>query len=256
MDAISIPDLLHTGGIAKMTQSTLFCDFDGPIVDVSERYYQTYRCGLAQMQATGGDLSIRHLSKAQFWTFKQNRVPDRQIAHWSGLEGDHIDTFLDRVSALVNHPSLLVHDQLQARAYAGLSMLHQSGVRVVIVTLRPPDQVMAFLARHGLEHTISDLYGMPTDQAAYRNQTHHKIERLQAAVAAQTRQGYDLSHPWMIGDTEADIMAGQALGLDTVAVTCGIRSQSYLQSFRPTHLMPDLWTAAQCLQQQVLLGRR
>ena len=29
-----------------MTKQVVFCDFDGPIVDVSERYYQTYRQGL------------------------------------------------------------------------------------------------------------------------------------------------------------------------------------------------------------------
>ncbi|MEB3289709.1 MAG: HAD hydrolase-like protein [Leptolyngbya sp.] len=243
-----------------MTQSTLFCDFDGPIVDVSERYYRTYRRGLERLQAlavaTGGEIPIRYLSKAQFWTFKQNRVPDRQIAHWSGLEGPQIDAFLEQVSHLVNHPSLLIHDQLQGKAQAGLSMLQQGGVRVVIVTLRPPEQVVSFLARHGLEQAISDLYGMPTDQAAYQNQTHHKIERLQAAMATQKSRGYDLTHAWMIGDTEADIMAGQALGIETVAVTCGIRSQSYLQSFQPTYLLPNLWTAAQRLQQQVMLGRR
>lgn len=241
-----------------MTHSTLFCDFDGPIVDVSERYYMTYRRGLEQMQtmALNDGMPIRHLSKAQFWTFKQNRVPDRQIALWSGLEGHQIDIFLDLVSGLVNHPSLLIHDQLQAKAYEGLSMLQQCGVRVVLVTLRPPDQVMQFLSRHGLDQAISDLYGMPTAQAAYQNQVHHKLERLQAAVSAQRRQGYLLQGAWMIGDTEADIMAGQALAMDTVAVTCGIRSQSYLQSFRPTHLMPDLWTAAQHLQQQAMLGRR
>ncbi|QQE64676.1 hypothetical protein GFS31_13570 [Leptolyngbya sp. BL0902] len=243
-----------------MTHSTIFCDFDGPIADVSERYYLTYRQGLDHLQAitiaTGDELPIRHLSKAQFWTFKQNRVPDRQIAHWSGLEGSQIDTFLDLVSGLVNHPSLLRHDQLQANAYAGLSMLQQCGVRVVLVTLRPPDQVMQFLAHHGLENTISDLYGMSATQAAYQNQVHHKLERLQTAIAAQQRQGYALTATLMIGDTEADILAGQALGMDTVAVTCGIRSQSYLQSLRPTHLVPDLWTAAQCLQQQATLGRR
>lgn len=241
-----------------MTQSTIFCDFDGPIVDVSERYYMTYRQGLEHMQAMtdGGAGSIRYLSKAQFWTFKQNRIPDRQIAHWSGLEGPQIDGFLDLVSGLVNHPSLLSYDQMQANAYAGLSIFQQCGVRVVLVTLRPPDQVMQFLAQHRLEGGISDLYGMPTAQAVYQNHAHHKIERLQSAMANQKRLGYNLQHAWMIGDTEADIMAGQALGIETVAVTCGIRSQSYLQSFRPTHLMPDLWTAAQRLQQQVMLGHR
>lgn len=243
-----------------MSAITIFCDFDGPIADVSERYYATYRQGLAwvqtQAQLQNEQVSIRYLPKSQFWTFKQNRVPDRQIAHWSGLEGGYIDAFLAQVNRIVNNAALLNHDQVQPQARVGLELLHQCGVRVVLVTLRPPDQVMQFLDQHDLRWAVSDLYGMPRVDAAYKNQASHKIERLGAAIATQQRQGYDLRHSWMIGDTEADIMAGQTLGIDTVAVTCGIRSSSYLQSFRPTHLLPDLWTACQKIQQRAILARR
>lgn len=243
-----------------MSAITIFCDFDGPIADVSERYYATYRQGLAWVQANaqtqGNPVTVRYLSKSQFWTFKQNRVPDRQIAHWSGLDGANIDTFLAQVSRIVNQSALLDHDQVQPQARAGLDLLRQCQVRVVLVTLRPPNQVMDFLDQHDLRWAISDLYGMPQVDAAYTNQVNHKVERLQAAIATQQRQGYDLHQSWMVGDTEADIMAGQTLGLETVAVTCGIRSSSYLQGFRPTHLLPDLWTACQKLQQRVTLGGR
>ncbi len=242
-----------------MSTITIFCDFDGPIADVSERYYATYCQGLAwsqaNAQAQGDPLTVRYLSKSQFWTFKQNRLPDRQIAHWSGLNGPQIDAFLAQVSRIVNQTTLLDHDQVQPQARAGLHILHQCGVRVVLVTLRPPDQVLEFLAQHDLEWAVSDLYGMPHAEAAYNNQASHKVDLLRTAIATQTRQGYDLSQAWMIGDTEADIMAGQTLGIDTVAVTCGIRSSSYLQGFRPTHLLPDLWTTCQRLQQRVTLKR-
>jgi phosphoglycolate phosphatase len=243
-----------------MPQPTLFCDFDGPIVDVSERYYATYRQGLSQIEATaqqqGNPIDVRYLSKSQFWIFKQNRVPDRQIAHWSGLNSSQIDAFLVKVGQIVNHASLLNHDRLQPTAHQALTMLHQCGVRVVLVTLRPSAQVMEVLRTHRLDWAIHDLFGMDEASAAYANQANHKIERLQTAIAAQKRQGYALNHAWMIGDTEADIMAGQASGIDTIAVTCGIRSRSYLKGFRPTHLLPDLWSAAQKLQQRVMLERR
>ncbi|MGB3136939.1 MAG: HAD hydrolase-like protein [Nodosilinea sp.] len=243
-----------------MSSITIFCDFDGPIADVSERYYATYRQGLewvqAQAQSRGAETSVRYLSKSQFWTFKQNRVPDRQIAHWSGLEAAQIDAFLGQVSRIVNHAALLDRDQVQPQARSGLELLRQCGARVVLVTLRPPNQVAQFLDQHDLHWAISDLYGMPELDAAYTNQASHKVERLQAAIAAQQRHGYDLRHAWMIGDTEADIMAGQSLGIDTVALTCGIRSSSYLQSFRPTHLLPDLWTACQRIQQRAIFARR
>lgn len=240
-----------------MAESTIFCDFDGPIVDVSERYYATYCSALTQVKDSCNGVQasrLRYLSKSRFWTFKQNRLPDHQIAHWSGLEGPNIDHFLAEVSRIVNHQSLLHYDRLQPRARDGLDILRQCSIRVVLVTLRSPDQVIEFLRRHQLEWAIADLFGMDSAEVAYRNQANHKIERLQAAMAVQHRHGYNLRDAWMIGDTEADIMAGQTLNMDTVAVTCGIRSRSYLQTFQPTQLIPDLWSAAQRLQQRITLG--
>lgn len=246
-----------------MSQPTIFCDFDGPIVDVSHRYYATYLGALAKFnalvqvegnQVEGKPSTIRHLSKTQFWTFKQNRIPDRQIAHWSGLEGDNIDRFLAEVSYSVNHASLLHYDRLQPRVREGLDIINQCGLRVVLVTLRSPKQVRDFLHRHQLEWAIADLFGMEAVDSAYGNRPDHKVERLQTAMAKQSSQGYNLRHALMIGDTEADIMAGQTLGIDTVAVTCGIRSSNYLQSFRPTRLSPDLWSVAQMLQRRTVLS--
>ncbi|WP_225852862.1 hypothetical protein, partial [Haemophilus parainfluenzae] len=70
-------------------------------MDVSERYYATYKLGLETLchdyERLGQPITVRYLSQSQFWTFKKNRIPDRQIAHWSGLEGAQIDQFLDRV---------------------------------------------------------------------------------------------------------------------------------------------------------------
>ncbi|MFM7528513.1 MAG: HAD family hydrolase [Nodosilinea sp.] len=239
-----------------MTLSTIFCDFDGPIVDVSDRYYATYEQVLrwveGQCLAAGEAISIRRLTKSQFWTFKQNRVPDRQIAHWSGLEGKHIDAFLGRVSQMVNHPGLLGHDCIQPRAHEALTLLRQCQIRVVVVTLRCPGQVRRFLAQQNLAWAVSDLFGMDSLGAAYTNQANHKVERLQAATTAQRQQGYCLQQSYMVGDTEADIMAGQALGMDTVALTCGIRSSNYLQDFRPSYVMSDLWAVAQYLQREKL----
>ena len=125
-----------------MSQTTIFCDFDGPIVDVSHRYYATYRGALAKLdtliQAEGKPSTIRYLSQTQFWTFKQNRIPDRQIAHWSGLVGEDIDRFLAEVSQRVNQASLLHYDLLQPKARDSLEIINQCDIRVVLVTLRPP----------------------------------------------------------------------------------------------------------------------
>lgn len=238
------PEPLQSGAV-------LFCDFDGPIADVSERYYNTYLSALLATQAAytagGIHLAVRRLTKAQFWHMKQNRVPDTTIADWSGLSGAETRYFLERVEELVNQPTLLHQDQLQAGAKAALIALHTLGVTVSIVTLRQSSQVWDFLHQYDLTRVIHQVYGAEDTAAAYPNRVEHKVVRLREAIADQHRLGRSTSASWMIGDTEADICAGQAAGLPTVALTCGIRSAGYLKGFQPTRIHRDLYATTEFL---------
>lgn len=231
--------------------STLFCDFDGPIADVSERYYHTYCLALEATQAEYAQrqiaLPIRRLTKAQFWYMKQNRVPDETIADWSGLTDAQVGTFLARVAETVNQPNLLHQDQLQPGTREALNRLKSHGVRIVIVTLRQAAQVFDFLHRYDLATMMSQIYGAESIETAYANRTEHKVAQLKAAIAEQIRLGFETTHSWMVGDTEADIGAGQAMGLPTLALTCGIRSSLYLKGYAPTSVCKDLSTATDYL---------
>lgn len=235
---------------------TVFCDFDGPIVDVSDRYYSTYKLGLANVQAVyqaqETTLPLHVLSKEQFWQMKQERTPDPEIALRSGLRGEQIDLFLNRVKEIVNQPDLLHQDQLQFGVEWALRLLHDRGIRLVLVTLRCQNQAVQMLRRYGLHDLFSQIWGANDDDAAYLNQADHKTQLLARAIeesSSASRCGYDTvqSSAWMIGDTEADIIAGQALDIPTIALTCGIRSQSYLQRFQPTHIHHNLLSAARYL---------
>jgi len=240
--------------------ATLFCDFDGPLVDVADRYYATYCQGLSDTQAQfatpGGLLPVYQLSREQFWRLKTNRIPDTKIAACSGLQGEVVAWFLARVREIVNDPALLAHDRLQPNARQALRLLRSHGIQVVIVTLRQSSQVVEFLRQHQLDWAIRDIYGAVDAQAAYANHAEHKIHRLQVAIADQRRQGQAIDTAWMVGDTEADILAGQAAQLPTIGLTCGVRNRLYLQRFHPNHLHSDLWSAAQwitrCHQRTVL----
>lgn len=240
---------------------TVFCDFDGPIVDVSDRYYSTYKLGLVETQAVYQKqeiaLPLPILSKKQFWQMKQDRTPDREIALRSGLRGRQIEHFLQRVQQIVNRVDLLHQDQLQPGAKRALLRLHNQGISLVLVTLRRQSQAIQLLRLFGIAHLFTQIYGASDDTAAYLNQAEHKTQLLSNAMTEsglQPKSSYshsqsDLAYPsaWMIGDTEADILAGQAMNIPTIALTCGIRSQTYLQNFRPTHFHTDLASAAHYL---------
>ncbi|MBW4576159.1 MAG: HAD family hydrolase [Aphanothece sp. CMT-3BRIN-NPC111] len=241
-----------TGTAASFPQHlTVFCDFDGPIVDVSERYYSTYRLALADTQASycaqSVNLPIQVLSKQMFWQMKQDRVPDIEIAMRSGLQGEQIDVFLGYVTQIVNQPALLEKDKMQPGVSWALALLHSQGVRLVLVTLRCQDEATQILQNYGLARLFSGIYGTQEANAAYQNYAEVKTQLLAKAIAEQPLPDSCSASAWMVGDTEADILAGQAWGIPTIALTCGIRSCYRLKKFQPTHIYSDLLSATHYL---------
>lgn len=232
------------------SQQVLFCDFDGPIVDVSERYYRTYRLGLSTLQAShqkhhSEALPLQILSKNQFWWMKRNRVADTDIAIRSGVPANLVDSLLQQVQRIVNHPHLLQWDTLQPGADIAIHKLKRMGIRLVLVTLRHPRQVQAFLQANDLSQYIDEIFGASDINAAHLNRAEQKVALLERAIDAQKAQGYQTSPTCMIGDTEADIIAGQQAGIITIALTNGIRSHDFLKRYQPTEIEPTLLKAVQ-----------
>jgi phosphoglycolate phosphatase len=235
----------------QSAEMTVFCDFDGPILDVSDRYYNTYRLGLQAVQddcrSQGRSITVHQLSKSQFWQMKQNRIPDPEIALRSGLQPDQIELFLQQVSQIVNQPTLLHQDQLQPGVRLAVELLHAQNVRLMLVTLRCQSQAIQVLQSYGLLDLFEGVWGATDQSAAYGNLAQHKTELLAAAIASCSWQHAPADSAWMVGDTEADVLAGQEMGLRTIALTCGIRSQSYLNKFAPTLIYRDLLSATRDL---------
>lgn len=227
---------------------TVFCDFDGPIMDVSSRYYQAYKIALAdtQAQCTGQRTTLftRPLSKKQFWQMKRVRVRDLEIARRSGLPQEQLHFFLQRVHQIVNQPALLQYDRLQSKARQALLSLHSQGVELVLVTLRRQEQVVCILQNCGLAQLFSHICGTQDEGAAYSNYAELKTQLLTKFLGEQPKRSWRNYSAWMVGDTEADILAGQSLNIPTIALTCGIRSCSYLEKFKPTLIHSDLSNAA------------
>lgn len=220
---------------------TVFCDLDGPLIDVSRRYYKTYQLAIAETQAffqmQGRSLLLTPLSESQFWQMKQERMPDADIAFCSGLRHEQIDLFLSNVLEIVNQPILLQEDRLQPGVRQSLEHLRQNGVRLSLVTLRCQIEATQLLQELHLAHYFEDICGAEDRFSAYQNYAEEK----QAILENLMRKASDASNQfWVIGDTEADVLAGQALGLSTVALTCGIRSHAYLQRLEPTAVLPNL----------------
>jgi phosphoglycolate phosphatase len=234
----------------------VFCDLDGPLIDVSERYYKTYQLALAEVQAhaqsQGNELSLTPLSAAQFWHMKQERMPDTDIARCSGLRGEEGERFLSTVQERVNQPHLLQQDRLQSDVVRSLQILQQQGIEVSVVTLRCQGEAFQVLRNYQIDHFFSQIQGTHDPLAAYQNYAVCK-QQLLSDVLRQSRINPDQTDCWMIGDTEADVLAGQRLGFSTIAVTNGIRNYRYLEKLHPTSIQPNLSHAIDYLLSKVLI---
>ena len=232
--------------LADCSQLTLFCDFDGPIVDVSNRYYSTYQISLETTkkfyQGKGEFIAIQPLNKKEFWQMKQERVGDREIAMRSGLRNKQINFFLDNVCKIVNQPELLSQDKMQPGVNWALALLHSRGVQLILVTLRCKFQVNDILANYGLKRLFTAIYGCQDAYLAYENNTRIKTQLLKKAIRENA-----IATACMVGDTEADLLAAKEVGIPAIALTCGIRCQPYLQQFKPHRLMSDLLCTANYL---------
>jgi phosphoglycolate phosphatase len=235
---------------------TVFCDLDGPLIDVSRRYYKTYQLAIAETQAylqsQGRSLLLTPLSASQFWQMKQERIPDADIAFCSGLRHEQIELFMSKVYDIVNQPILLHEDRLQAGVIQSLDRLKRRGVRLFVVTLRCQAQAVQLLQQFNLAHYFEKICGAQDRFAAYQNYTEGKqalLEVLVGEVDPMTQ-----SQCWIVGDTEADVLAGQSLGLSTLALTCGMRSYSYLKRLEPTTVQTNLQTATQYLLTNVAVS--
>jgi phosphoglycolate phosphatase len=240
-------------GLPKKLPSIVFCDFDGPLVDVSARYYSTYRLALANVckyyNTDNLLVSLTPLSQEEFWQMKRNRVPDIEIAGKSGLPPVAIDPFLSQVSYIVNHSDLLYQDTIQPGASWALNLLRSQGIKLVLVTLRAQEQAEQILAKANLLHLFSGVFGTHAQEdVAYVNSIELKTQLLRNAAAIHWPLAIrDQQTVCTIGDTEADVWAGRNLGIETIALTCGIRSREYLQQQSPTVILEDLVSASNYL---------
>ncbi len=237
--------------LGPSTETTVFCDLDGPLIDVSGRYYKTYCLAIEttvkHYQKQHKTLHVRPMHQERFWHLKLERIPDIDIAQMTGFTGEEIDFFLATVRDIVNQPQLLSADRLQPWAGDALQRLTQNGVRLALVTLRHHDQAVQMLKRFGIYHYFSHIQGSTDEFAAYDNYAHTKtamLYKLMHSLGMMSSEEESSGSAWMIGDTEADILSAQAVGLQSIAVSCGMRSQAYLRRLEPSYIVGNLGFAA------------
>ena len=226
----------------------VFVDFDGPQVDISERYYRVYRFCLETVVEAGQ--MVTPLSKSEFWAFKRDRVSEEQIALKSGLREDQVVQFVRLRRQHCHSQPYFQYDRIQPDAIAALTKLQNAGVELAVMTMRRVRELEPALERFGLTEffPLSRRYCLPND---YLKQGDSRDKPLLMAKALGELP--PAAYSWMVGDKEADILAGTTHNIPALGLLCGIRNRPRLERYNPTIILPTLLEAVDYILAEVAI---
>lgn len=214
----------------------IFTDFDGPIMDVSERYYQVYLYCLGKICKP--EQQVKTLTKKEFWELKRSQVPEKDIATISGLEDEkQAVAFAHLRRSTVHTVPYFDYDKLIENAILALEKAKYAGIDLAVMTMRRRRELEPVLDQYNLRRFFAEdrIFCLDDDYIKTVDiQDKPKLmKRAQANLPVVKKQ-------WMIGDTEADIIAAQSQNIPVIAVLSGIRNQTQLEKYKPNKVVRNL----------------
>jgi phosphoglycolate phosphatase-like HAD superfamily hydrolase len=211
---------------------TLYIDLDGPILDVSEKYYRVYADIVSSMGGTA-------LPKTKYWFLKRQKTLLDKILEQSGLLPSCAAQYTTARMEMIESQKFLQYDRIQPQATETLTKLGNKHI-LVLVTLRTSAEALDHeLHRLGLRRFFQEILSAPgKPQQRYMT----KVALIRSLGTISSEEGI------IVGDTETDIAAGKELSLTTIAVLNGIRTRRMLEICRPDHLIDnfaDIYTICQ-----------
>jgi phosphoglycolate phosphatase-like HAD superfamily hydrolase len=206
----------------------IITDFDGPIMDVSERYYQVYLLCVEQTKLPGQEIQV--LSKAEFWALKRSKTPETTIGLKSGLSEEQAGLFSHRRKELVHQLVYMKFDQVIPRAIETLTQIQQLGIDLVVMTMRRDRELEYAFGQADLARFFpaNRRYNLGNDYIKTKDELDKPL-----LMARAVQELPPVDQTWMIGDTEADIAAAKSQDIPFVGVLSGIRDQATLAKFLP-----------------------
>ncbi|MEH2164592.1 MAG: HAD family hydrolase [Nostoc sp.] len=216
----------------------LITDFDGPIIDVSERYYRVYQFCLEK--TCHPNQVVQELPKAEFWQLKRSRVPEKQIALNSGLDEAQAQEFAQLRRQTVHTEAYFNYDTLAPGAVDALLKIQQAGIDLAVMTMRRVRELDYAFKKHDLGRFFPEnrCYCLSNDYVKTRD-----IEDKPLLMARALKELPPATDTWMVGDTEADITAAKNYSIKVMAVECGIRDRTQLELYHPDLIVKDFSAA-------------
>jgi phosphoglycolate phosphatase-like HAD superfamily hydrolase len=214
---------------------TLVFDLDGTLLDVSARHHHVYSLVCV---ALGGE----PLDRATYWHLKRQRTSLAEILAQSGLDDGNVAAFEAQFAELIEIPDNLGFDVLFPDTVAVLTRLAAT-YRCGLVSLR--SSTTALRAQLAV-FALTPFFEIIEIAAAGPDPAFQKARLIRKTVP-------DDDPAVVIGDTEADVAAANALGYLSIAVTSGIRDRQVLEQDSPSYLVDGIGGVEDALRKAHLL---
>ena len=203
--------------------STIYFDLDGPLLDVSQRYYFVHRQICKQIGLKSS------LSKSKYWRQKRAKAPLYSILKLRKSD-PRIHNFKTKWLQEIEQESVLSLDKVFPFAKEILRQLARKYC-LILVTLRRN----ASTAQREIRHLHLERYFQKTVIVAQEGtQSHNGKYR-----AIRSLRGFN-ANALFVGDTEVDILAARKLKIKSVGVLSGIRNKQSLSLGNPDYIVRDV----------------
>ena len=197
----------------------VFWDLDGPILDVTDKYYSVYKEILLGNNDTP-------LPKNDYWELKRSITPIEDILAKSNSRIPAIifkNLWIERIET----KKYLKLDKLQPDSIEILNDLRENN-SLVMVTLRSTRRMLL----KQLENLNLIQYFDKILSSGVDIKPRWKIKY----GLIKNYMGNTSNNHTLIGDTETDIEAGNHLGFQTIAISNGIRNETILINSKPDYI--------------------
>lgn len=216
---------LHEGNpIKNMSnkKTNIFFDLDGTLIDIQKRHYKVYE---EIVENLGGVL----LTQRMYWKLKRNKSTIKKILRRSRIRNEkQILLFQKLFKNKIERIENLKLDILLKDVVLLLTVLQKKYDLYLLTLRRSKKNTLTQIEKLGIKKFFKEIIIRQPKQldCQYKKSL---LEKLQW-------EKYDI----IVGDSEADILTANELGLISVAVLSGIRDRKYLKSLKPAYILEDI----------------
>lgn len=203
----------------------IFIDLDGPILNNTPRLYRLH-----------ADLVIRlgfqPLPQNDYWELKRNCVKEETILKKiDDFDTNLVQVYIKQRSDNIESKKYLALNEVTTGCYHCLNFLSKQGKMILITTRKNKDHLLWELSQKKLNGYFKKILCESDDHLSAWQSKVSLIRKFIPKVG-----GSDV----IIGDTEAEILCGQELGIYSIGLTNGIRNLKKLALLNPNLICQDI----------------